>query len=246
MTVALTLPSWCGMAGGTFALRSFRTSSVSTFQPSVPRREGARDTLWSCRFEMPPLDRATAIEAEAWFAQIAHEDYCFLAYDPLRRFPLGVGGGFYETGNTEILFTKSGGGTASFCTDLSLVTGAATALVRDEAARGATSVVVTGLDTGLDGETIVRRGDHVGIGLPGEMNLHMAIGNAVCDSSGDTRINFIAPLWKRAMPGDIVRFVKPTARFVMVDESTGELVRSLGPIANGTAVGIEMPYQEAA
>lgn len=231
------------MRSGTFALRSFKTTAVSNFQPSVPRREGARDQLWSARMDSTIMNRATAIEMEAWFAQLADRDWAFTAHDPLRNFTLGVGAGYAE-GNDEILFTDANTVDQHFCSDLYLLEGATTALVKSAASRGSRSILIKNLDTSLEGQIVVKKGDHVGIGLPAEMNLHMVVADAVCDANGEARIVFIAPLWKRALVNDVVNFYKPTARFVMVDENSGELVREPGVFASGSVMAIEYPYQE--
>lgn len=231
-----------GVRNGTFALRSFATTSRSEFQPSVPRREGARAQLWTFEISSPPMDRATTIAMEAWFANLSDQDWAFSAYDVFRQCTLGAGGG-YNGANTEILFTDSGSNNLSFCSDFRLLEGATTALVKMAAARGQRSVSVKGLDSGLSGNVIVRAGDHIGIGQPGEMNLHMVTADAVCDGNGEARIHFIARLWKRALVNDVVNFYRPTGRFVMADES-GELVRDSGMISTGSIVAIELPYQE--
>ena len=230
------------MRNGSFALQSFDTRASSRFAPGVPVYEGARDQLWSFEIQSVEMDRAQTIEMEAWFAQMADRNWCFSAYDPLRIYPLGVGNGA-AIGNDEILFTDSAAADLSFCSDFKILEGSSTALVKTTAARGSKSVVVKGLDTALEGQAIVKKGDHIGIGQPGEMNLHMAVANAICDASGEARIEFVAPLWKRALPNDYVRFVMPTARFVMVDRNN-QLVRSPGVFSQGSLRGIEVPYQE--
>jgi len=245
MIVTVDLPqSLFKIRTGSFHLRSYRTTSASNWQPSVPRREGARDHLWSLEVESTALGREATIELEAWFAQLADQNWCFKTYDPLRQLPLGVGNGYADT-NDEILFTTSPGGeNLSFCTDFRILEGSTSALVKTEVARGSRSLVIKGLDTGLSGQTIVKKGDHVGIGLPGEMNLHMVTSNAVCDASGEARLNFIAPLWKRALPNDVINFDKPPARFVMLDDDN-RIVREPGQLAQGVPIrAIEYPYQE--
>ncbi len=232
------------MRSGSFRLRSFQTVVRSSFKPSVPRREGARDQLWSVMMESTAMSRAETIELEAWFARLEDKDWGFSAYDPLRQFTLGVGGGFDGT-NDEILFTDDVPENLSFCSDFSILEGATNALVKTAASRGARSIAIKGLATSLDGSTIVKKGDHIGIGIPGEMNLHMATSNAVCDSSGEARIDFIAPLWKQALVNDRVEFYRPTARFVLADEESGQIIRDPGHLASTSAVAIEVPYQEA-
>ena len=241
--VTVPLPQgYFRMRNGSFSMQSFDTRATSRFAPGIPVYEGARDQLWSFEIQSVEMDRAQTIEFEAWLSQMADRNWCFTAYDPLRVYPLGVGGGA-AIGNDEILFTDSTPADLSFCSDFRILEGATTALVKTLAARGSRSILVKGLDTALEGQTIVKKGDHVGIGLPGEMNLHMATANAVCDASGECRINFIAPLWKRALPNDVVRFVNPTARFVMVDRNN-QVVRSPGVLSQGSLRGIEIPYQE--
>lgn len=244
MTVSIRLPAWAKVREGSFSLTPFPVSSSSSFRPSVPRRSGSRESLWRCELTTPPRDRATVIEMEAWFARMAHRQWTFLAHDEFRRFPLGVGGGAVESGGTEILFEDDGGNADSLCTDFALTEGSGTGLVAEAAARGATTLLVKGLPAALAGQAALRAGDHFSTGLPGEENLHIAVADAVIDAAGKCRVEFVAPLWKRALPGDTVRFVRPTARFVMVDEQSGQIVRSVGQYAEGRIVGIEYPFQE--
>ena len=112
---------------------------------------------------------------------------------------------------------------------------------------GVTSLLIEGLDTALEGEAILKRGDHFSVGLPSEMNLHMAVSNAICDAAGRARLNFLAPLWKRALENDHVEFFRPTGRFCLYatdDNGSVELVRSSSLAASGTLTAVEWPYQE--
>ncbi|MFK5980882.1 MAG: hypothetical protein QM488_18565 [Rhizobiaceae bacterium] len=232
--------------GGPFGLGSYRFSSASSFQPSTPSFGPNLENLWAFSIEASPLSRRETIYMEAFFARLSTKNWAFRAYDPLRQLPLGFGGG-YSPANDEILFTNDAAQDLSFCSDLRLLEGATTALVKTEAPRGADSVLIKGLDLSLAGKTILETGDHFSIGVPGEMNLHMSMSDCVCSATGEARIDFMAKLWKRALPGDIVNFYRPTGRFILVDTAANgsvELVRSSGPLSSGNLSAIEVPYQE--
>lgn len=226
----------------TFRHRTWSQVSRSRYQPSVPRSTGARDMLWVASMETPPMSQASVLRLEAFFARLRWSSWCFTAFDPFRAVPQGVGNGHGIS--DELLFTTSGAADLSFCSDLSLTLGSDRALVRDAAVRGATSIVVTGLNTDLEGQAVVKEGDCFSIGQSGEMNLHMAMADAICDASGECRIEFLAPLWKRALPNDTVQFVKPTGRFMLVDDETGEIVRDAALLGTTSVSMIEVPYQE--
>jgi|GEM_PF-6856105 len=245
--VTVTLPqNLFEASAGPFSLKHFRTSSASGFAQSSPDFGGALESLWSFSMQAAPMSREATIEMEAWFARLGGNDWAFRAYDPLRQMPLGEGGGFKLT-NDEIKFTDDTPTALSLCSDFRILEGANTALVKTLASRGSTSVLIKGLDTSLSGKTILKRGDQFSIGLPGEMNLHMAVADCVCDASGEARIEFTAPLWKRALPNDLVDFYRPTGRFTLFhkdDNGSVELVRSAGPLSAGALSAIEYPYQE--
>lgn len=231
---------------GSFALKTFATSTTPQFQPARPDTGPDATQLWMCRFETPRMSRAETIYMEAWFARLARRAWCFRAYDPLRQLPLGVGNGYSPT-NAEILFTGEDEVEGSLATDFRLLEGSTSARVAEAAQRGATSLLIEGIDTALEGADVLKFGDHFDVGLPSEMNLHMAGGAAVCDANGKARIELINPLWKRALAGDLIEFYRPTARFglfVQADNGSVELVRSWGMVSEGTLVGIEIPYQE--
>ncbi len=246
--VTVTLPQdLFETQAGPFTLKHFRTRSASAFKPSRPDFGPALESLWTFTIHAAPMSREVTIAMEAWFARLGGNDWAFRAYDPLRQYPLGEGGGFKLT-NDEVLFTDDTPADLSFCSDLRLLEGSNTALVKVETARGSSSVLIKGLDTALAGKTILKTGDQFSIGLPGEMNLHMAIADCVCDASGETRIEFTAPLWKRVLPNDMVDFYRPTGRFALFNTDANdsvELVRSAGPLSVGTLSAIEFPYQEA-
>jgi hypothetical protein len=194
------------------------------------------------------MSREETIAMEAWFARLAGRDWAFRAYDPLRQLPLGAGNG-YRPANDEILFTGSDTVDRSLCSDFKLREGSTTALVAAQASRGATTLLIKGLDTALEGQAVLKTGDHFAVGAPGEQNLHMAMGDAICDASGQARIEFAAPLWKRALVNDLVSFHRPTGRFQLYETDANgsvELVRSAGPLSRGTLVAIEFPWQEVA
>lgn len=242
--VTLCLPDLFRVRQNTFELVRISAMATSRYAGSVPRFADARDMLWRCQLETPNLSRESVIELKGFFANVAHGAYAISLYDPFQHPLLGAGNN--SKTSEEMLFTTSGGADLSFCTDLSLTTGSGQALIKTEAARGASSILVKGLATSLEGEIVVRRGDHVGIGLPGEMNLYQATADAVCDASGECRISFMAPLWKRALVNDVVQFVKPRGRFVLTDMETGRFVQSIGAVGTGSLMAIEYPWQEPA
>jgi len=246
MITTVQLPQYIfGKQDGPFTLMPHRPRAVSGFRPSTPKFGPSRESVWTFTLNSGPLIREEAIEMEAFFAQIGHGDWCFTAYDTLRVLPLGRGNGF-AAANAEVLFTDAGGAPHSFASNLRLISGGTTVLVKTAAPRKATSLLVKGIDPALSGQKVLKRGDHFSLGLPGEMNLHMATADVVCDAGGDARIEFLAPLWKRALANDLVEFFKPSARFGLYSESGGtvELVRSAGQLARGTLRASEVPFQE--
>lgn len=234
-------------SAGPFQLTPFRGQSASPLAPSRRSYGPMQENLWTFTMEAAPMGRDATIRMEAWFAKLADKDWAFRAYDPLRQLPRGIGNG-YRPGNSEILFTDDEEEAGSFCSDFRIREGSTTALVRDLAPRNATSLLVKGLDTNLAGQACLKTGDHFSVGQPGQMNLYMATCDAVIDEDGYARIDFLAPLWKRVLPGETVEFYRPTGRFGLYQTSNGtvELVRSAGPLSSGSLTAIEFPWQEAA
>ena len=233
-------------SSGPFALTTFRGRAASQFKPSAPQYGPLREDLWTFTIEAAPMGRAATVYMEAWFHRLARRDWAFTAWDPLRQLPLGRGND-YSPANSEILFTDDAEADQSFCSDYRLLAGSTRALVRTAAARGATTILAKGFDTSLAGQTLLKFGDHLSIGLPGEMNLHMSAASAVCDANGEARIELANPLWKRSLVNDVIEFARPTGRFglyAMDDNGSVELVRSAGPLSRGSLRAIEFPYQE--
>lgn len=235
-------------SSGPFSLKPFRGSSASSLAPSRMQFGPTIESLWTFTMNAAPMSRTATIEMEAWFANIGHRDWAFRAYDPLRQLPLGIGNG-YRPGNAEILFEDALEAENSFCSDFRIRTGGTSALVKTEAPRGANTIIIKGIDPALAGQAVLKRGDHFSVGLPGCMNLHMAMNHAVANSDGEARIDFMAPLWKRALINDVVEFYRPTGRFGLYandGNGTVELVRSSGPLSTGSLSAIEFPWQEEA
>jgi len=233
------------MHEGSFRLEAFSAISLSRFQPSAIRTDGPTQELWTFDVKIAALDIARMIEVEGFLARLIGRNWAFTAYDTLRtNNARGVGGGF-TINNDEILFTDGAMIDQSFASDFSILEGSDRALVDTAAARGATSLKIKGLDTSLEGQRIVRLGDHVGIGLPGEMNLYQVMSDAICDASGETRIEFRPGLWKRALVNDLVQFRNPPARFVLRDRQSAFVNRNNNNFGHLSLTAIEFPYQEA-
>lgn len=244
--VTVDLPDFLEMRSGSFQLKHYSSFAQATYQPALPQFGPDEVALFSFVMDMVPLGRTETFRAEAFFARLAGRAWCFRFADPERRLPVGVGNGYSEA-SAEILFTDGNDDDYSLCTDFRLYEGSTRALAKSLALRGADSVLLKGIDTALAGQTILKAGDHLSIGLPSEMNLHMAATNAVCDANGESRVQLINPLWKRALPNDHVEFGDPAGRFVLYRQDPNgsvELVRRAGMLSEGTLIGIEFPYQE--
>lgn len=233
------------MQEGSFQLRTFSDLSASRFRPSNPRFGGPHEQLWTFQAKMGALSIAETIELEGFLARMAGRNWAFTAYDSWRTDNgRGVGGG-YAPSNDEIKFTDATSTALSFCSDFKLREGATSALVHTAAASGATGIRIKNLPTSLEGQSIVKLGDQIGIGTHGEMNLHMAMNNAVCDSNGEAYLQFLPALWKPVVVGDFVNFRNPTARFVFAERDRLAVERNRDNFGHITLNAIEVPYQAA-
>lgn len=232
---------WFEASAGPFELKVFRSRTVSAFAPEMAVWSGDEVSLWTFEMEAAPMGREATLIMEAWFHRLARRDWAFTAWDPLRQLPRGAGNG-YSPGNDEILFDG-----ASFASDFRILEGSTTALVKTAAARGADTLLAKGFDPALAGQAVLKFGDQFSVGLPGEMNLHMAAADAICDANGETRIELANRLWKPALPGDLIEMGRPTGRFTLWRQDANgsvSLPRSAGPLSSGRLSAIELPYQE--
>ncbi len=234
MITTIQLPTeFYRVKSGTFRQVPVQSLYLSGFVPNAPRSGGARFLRWVCDVQFTRLAREQWQKYEAFIALLSDRPYAFTLYDPSKILPLGVGAGFSKTGEAYHWLDPSG--LTQHFDDGHWRDGATFCKVKSAADRQANSIVVEGLPVS---SVILKTGDNFSVGG----NLYMASGDVQSDASGDARINFVWRLHKSVSASDLVDFHKPRGRFVLVDPSSGGVMKSTSTNGDANLKAIEVPF----
>lgn len=216
---------------GSFDLRNIQMASGSSVANFI-RATGLIAQRWSGQLDFAPMAQAQWQEWKAWRARLSGQAVLFNLRAPMQRLPLGAGAGYAEDNPA---FTITG----ITITGVSILTGATTALVHEQAARYARTLLVD-FGVAMAGQTVMTHGDLFGHGG----NLYVCTGESVADASGIARLVFRAGLHRAALEGDIVNLRDPTCR-VMLRDANGAIVQNdSAGIGRSGFEFIEVPFTQ--
>lgn len=204
--------------------------STGAFMP-VPRTAGPRFRLWATELDTASMSHDMTQEWESVIDRLDGGAYGLKLWDPMRELPRGAAAGVWR-GSTPAQYTIDG----SYLIDgkWHISGGATHAYVDADAARHADVLIMSGL---VASATVLTPGDLFEVGG----NLYSAIDTAVSDASGVAAVRFSWKLWKPALAGDRVNFLRPTGRFVLANPNEGWANRD-GMFASASLKAVEVPF----
>jgi hypothetical protein len=214
---------------GSLDLQSRQTSSDSVFSP-FGIAAGLQEQFWTCKAETIQMERETWQLWKSFVARLKGRTVLFEVPALGQSLPLGVGGGFSESGAIVTL-------TGASLTGATLREGATSALVSEAASRHAEAIILDFGDEQAE-EVVLKPGDVFGLGG----NLYMSVASVTADGDGVARVPFRTGLWKGASVGDVVNFRNPTFRAQLRDPNGGPVNLTAPLFGKSSFDLVEVPY----
>lgn len=187
---------------------------------------------WTGQFDMAAMTREQWQEWRSFRARLSGQIVLFEVRAPGQRLPLAGGAGYADTNDIYPI-------TGTTITGMSILTGATSAVVAQNAQRYARSVLID-FGPSMAGRRVMTHGDMFGVGG----NLYMSTGDSYADENGLARVAFAWRLHKPAFEGDIVQLRKPTCRVMLRESNEGVVTIDRALHGSVSLSFIEVPYTQ--
>lgn len=212
---------WYRFSSGSFFLSTINFKSVSpwTGRQSI---SGPNSQLWQAEVTFSIQTRDQWMPLEGMLAQLAGQSGLLRFGDFAKRIPQrDMESDTQSEAWSDSTFFSDGSGWVSGLLPPFI-------WASEIAARGATSIVVSGLP--VSEPRVLRRGDnfeHRPNGIPDATpRFHMVTRDAPTDANGKTRLEFLPPLRGGVAAGDMIVLTDPMSVFRLADDNQGVVTRT--------------------